>query len=337
MPPVRIELLVGIIIALAGIGFGIDLLLTRVSKRQQIAAFILPLVASSIIPATGYIVLRWDRVSLLNSLPYIGLTPIHQGERIVLETGAVAWLDRPSGKGPFPGVVFFHGANADGSKQSSAIVLRRALLDAGFVVLSVDHPAGYGESPAPEINDQIEAWDPLPTVLAELKALRAMSDVDKIFAFGHSMGVREVLRLLSVNVEPKLTGAVVFGGRMHEAPSELSEYWYERFHTDRRIPYRLPKEKIIEIHARFYDGKRIVQALEPDHPPILFVRFGYEWPDVAATRDELYASLPGRKTSWDLGNSTHYFSSWKKFGLVVGDTRVTRLLSRQFRLLASKK
>jgi hypothetical protein len=76
-------------------------------------------------------------------------------------------------------------------------------------------------------------------------------------------------------------------------------------------------------------------VLPLDHAPVLFVRFGIEHPNIVATRDVLYNLIPGRKDIWDLHHSTHYFNAYGAEGLVIGDTRVTRILASRFRALVS--
>jgi len=340
VPRVEATVLIEITVLATAVGFAVDSLLRQSPKRVRVGTLVMLFLACISIGMARFPSIVWG-ASLLQemsrnaNLLEIGIVPVCQGERIVLETGAVAWLERPPGEGPFPGALLFHGAHPDGSRQPSAIVLRRALLDAGFVVLSVDHP-GYGESHAPSVDADIVAWDPMPTVLAALKTLRATKGVDGIFAFGHSLGATDVLRLSSV--EPMLRGAAIFGAALGESieSGEIAEYWYKRFHTDRRMNNWLTRERFLEIGNRFYDEGRLVKALHPDHAPILFVQFGFEHSNIAATRDALYDAIPGRKMRWDLVNSTHYFSSHKVAGLVIGDTQVARSLASRLRLLPSE-
>jgi pimeloyl-ACP methyl ester carboxylesterase len=225
----------------------------------------------------------------------------------------------------------FHGANPEGSKQSSAIVLRRALLEAGFVVLAVDHP-GYGASPAPSVDADIVAWDPLPTVLASLNTLRGLPNIDWIIAVGHSLGVTDILRLL--HTKQDLRAVIVFGAALGDS-TDSGDYWYKRFHTDRKMDKWIPLDRVLKIQERFYEDGRLLQDIYPQHPPIIFARFGLEWSKIAATRDAWYESIPGRKSLWDLNNSTHYFNSKKFMDLVVCDTRVTHSLATGLRHLAS--
>jgi Alpha/beta hydrolase family len=165
-------------------------------------------------------------------------TSVIPGERrITLETGAVAWFDRPHGDQPWPGALFFHGAHPDGAHQPAALAARRALVHAGFAVLALDRP-GYGASPHPELDAEIAAWDPLPTDLAAYGALRAMPGVRTVTVVGHSMGNFDVLALLSVGVP--LESAVMMGAALNRsAPDEEAEqYWDWRFLATAASPRR---------------------------------------------------------------------------------------------------
>jgi pimeloyl-ACP methyl ester carboxylesterase len=207
--------------------------------------------------------------------------------------------------------------------------MRRALLDAGYVVLAVDYP-GYGASPLPAPITELAAWDPLPTARAALQVLRTMPEVNGIVTIGHSMGTTDAMRLLST--ESQLLGTMVFGAALPD-PSK-DEFWYGRFHTDRRMRTRLPRELVQEIRRQFQDKGRPVSTLSPDHAPIVFVRFGVESVDTAATRDTLYNAIPGHKMVWDLTNFTHYFNTEHVAGVIVGDTQTIHMLTSWFRLLA---
>ncbi len=341
IPPLAPGALMGTVVAVAGAGFVVDSLVGRFLTPVRITSVVLLLLVAG--GASGMVMIYRPPAHFRyfgKMLLYTGLTPaLHiglaaacTGDRVVLETGAVAWLEQPSGEGPFPGALLFHGAHPDGSRQASDCILRRALLDAGFVVLSVDHP-GYGESPTPKLDGDIDAWDPLPTMISALKTLRSIPDVDRIVAVGHSLGAQDVLRLLSV--ESKLANTVIFGAGLSD-PKEKDEYWYGRFHRDRHMPMRISRDKFLEIRERFYDNGHIVQNLPSNHPAIVFVRFGFEHSNIEATRDKLYEAISGAKTVWNLPDSTHYFSSFKVAGIVVANTQVTRLLASRFRLLADE-
>jgi pimeloyl-ACP methyl ester carboxylesterase len=249
-------------------------------------------------------------------------------ERLVLDAGAVDWLDRPSGPGPFPGALFFHGADHCGAHQPAAIVARRALVDAGFVVLAPDHP-GYGESPNPALDAGVDAWDPAPSARAAYRALDAQPDVAWILAVGHSMGTSDVLGLLATQAD--VAAAVLFGAAT-SAP--LTPYWYQRFHSDRHLEQgSIPVEKWRAI-TRFYDRDRLAAALPDTGVAILFAIHGIEAPHARHERDVLYQLLPEPKELWPLGRTTHYFSTAQRAGILVGDTAVSADLSLGLRRFA---
>jgi hypothetical protein len=145
------------------------------------------------------------------------------------------------------------------------------------------------------------------------------------------MGGREVLRLLGA-AEPRLAGAVLLG-TAPTRPSRFSAEAYERFRGVRRLKKPLPKERYMAIRARFYDTTRMIARLAPDHPPILVVRFGHEYGDVAAVRDALYEALPGPKAVWDFAEASHHLNAHTIGGVVVGDARVTSRLAARLRKL----
>jgi pimeloyl-ACP methyl ester carboxylesterase len=337
IPPLPFVRLVVAALTTAGVGLGLDTLLQQLPTWIGRATGVLILaVCMMLVVLRPVVVVRsmgsaWRYLQGYGITPllFFGLTPAHEGRRLVLATGAHAWLNQPAGAGPFPGALLFHGAHPDGAKQAAAVILRRALVDAGFVVLAVDHP-GYGESPAPDIEAPVQAWDPLPTALAAFKTLRALPTVDRVLAFGHSMGATDVFRLL--NAEPQVDYGVVFGASLGDS-SDHAAYWHERFHTDRRLRNRLSPERVLEIRRRFYEDGKFVQMLRANHAPIVVVRFGLEHASIRASRDVLYEAIPGSKSVWDL-KATHYFSSISVAGLVVGDTSVTRELAAWLRRLS---
>lgn len=266
-------------------------------------------------------------------LVYLGVTPapFAMGERIVLESGAVAWLDRPTGDGPFPGMVFFHGSGSDGSMSPASIAVRRAALDAGYVVLALDH-IGFGQSPLPDVNADILAWDPLLSAVEAVETLRAMPEVSTVIVAGYSMGAGDVLRVL-----PAVSGidAAILLGASAIPPVDHNQFWYESFHTDRRMTAHLSPERYDELIERFYDNLGMASVLPLTHPPVLFINFEYELDVVLARQDVLYEAVPGCKGVWKFTDTTHYFDLADVAGLALGDTRAVRELSGQFRLLAA--
>ena len=258
-------------------------------------------------------------------LPQLTVVPSCEGERVQLETGSVAWYDPPRKRGLHPGALLFHDANSRGAQQPAACSLRRALLDAGFAVLSVDHP-GYGASPVPPVNAEIEAWDPLNHQLAGLDWLEGRSEVNSVQVLaGHSMGAVDALRLLGAMPDPALT--FLFGLGLLDGP-ERDDYWLERFHTDRELSERLSEARWREIRDRYYNFRRVIEELPSDHPRIVFVEFGWEWENLRNSREAAFQAIPGAKERWTLPHSSHYFSAFNWYGLLAADAGVIRSVSR---------
>ncbi len=326
IPPLGFGVIVVAALVSAAAGALIDVPFQRARRPVRTGVVLLP-----ILIAAGLMLLRpglgRDLWSYRRSILHVGLMTSCDGERVRLKTGAVAWLDRPSGEGPFPGALCFHGAHRRGARQLAAQVLRRALVHAGFVTLTVDHP-GFGETPIPGLNEDLAAWDPLPSNQAALAALQSMPDIDGVLVIGHSMGSSSTLQLMRAG--PSFQGAVLFGAGLQET-SERDDYWYERFHEDRRMRQPLAREKVGDIRARFYDRRNLVAAMTPEHPPLLFVRFEEDHGTVLASRDSLYAMIPGQKETWDFRGATHYFSASRLLAVMIGDTRVARRLGSRMR------
>jgi pimeloyl-ACP methyl ester carboxylesterase len=319
-------------IVVAAVGFATDSFLAHLPKRARLPSLALLLVVGLL--GLFSVVAGFGKVAkeLAPVLPSVGITRAYPGERIELETGSVAWLNRPAGRSSALGALLFHGAHGAGSMQVAASVLRRALVEAGFVVLAVDHP-GYGQSPTPEVGAGIEVWDPLPSALEALERLGSTSGVEEIVLVGHSMGCTDVLRVLGTG--PKVRKAILFGANLPSNTERDVEYWYRRFHSDRWMSDRIPMSDYREIRRRYSDSRAAVQALPRDHGPILFVRFGREHADIMDTRDEYYALIPGSKALWVFEDSTHYFSVRSLVhGLMVGNTRISRRLADRLAAVA---
>ncbi len=261
-------------------------------------------------------------------LPQLTVIPSCEGQRIQLETGGVAWYDPPRGGDLRPGALLFHGADSRGSRQPAACSLRRALVDAGFAVLSVDHP-GYGASPAPPVDAGVEAWDPLDHQLAGLDWLEERSEVGSVeLLAGHSMGALDALRLLGAMPDPAAT--FLFGMGLGDG-EERDDYWMERFHTDRGLSDRLSEETWRAIQAQHYNFDRVIAELPTDHPRIVFVEFGWEWENLENSRAPAFEAIPGSKERWTLPHSSHYFSAFTWYGLLAADAGVIRSVSRGIR------
>ena len=164
--------------------------------------------------------------------------------RVTLKSEAIGWLYFPEDRHSQYGALLFHGTHRLGSQQASAKVLVRALQEAGYIVLAIDHPE-YGESPVP-----IE-WDPTPTRFAAFEYLKNFSSIKHILAVGHSMGAIDVLHLLQTKKE--LIAGILFGASLRDPPNH-DPYWHKRFLKDRGLPPKsLSLEEFLVIRDSFYD------------------------------------------------------------------------------------
>jgi pimeloyl-ACP methyl ester carboxylesterase len=333
IPMINIYVLfIGVIIWMSLIIF-LNIAMQKIPLKGQISCCLAPVIIVGVL-GIGWRHILKNQVKIFKEyFPNIGITFPHNGDRIVLDTGAVGWFDKSKEKGPYDAALFFHGANPEGARQPAAIILRRALSDAGIAVLSVDY-IGFGETPVPPKNVHISKWDPLPHALSGLKTLYSKKEVDKVFVMGHSMGSGSVVWLLGQN--QKIKGAVIFGGGIDSKKGEkiepISDYWYKRFHSDRKMKYMLSKKEIMAIDEK-YSTEIGLTTLTKDHASILFVYFENEWPDLIKARQNLYEAIPGKKKIWNLNGSTHYFSSIKYGNFIIGDTRVAKRVANRMKLL----
>ena len=252
---------------------------------------------------------------------HFAIAPIMPGGRVELPTGAVAWLHHPNGPGPHPVALLFHGADPAGARQKAAEVIRRVLLDVGFIVLILDHP-GFGASPATDLDAELKAWDPLPHARAALRHARSLPKAGPVIAIGHSMGCSQALRLLHHEGDD-LRLAVLFGASGPD-PAARDPYWYRRFHRDRGLKDKLPVPKWRRIREAYYNDLAAARALPSDHPPVCFVEFEFEHPNIIGSRDQLYRAIPGMKRRWQVPLANHYFCAQDltAFNLIVGNTDI---------------
>jgi pimeloyl-ACP methyl ester carboxylesterase len=191
--------------------------------------------------------------------------------------------------------------------------------------LSPDH-IGFGQSPTPGQDADIAEWDPLPTAAAAVDWLSAQSEVSSVVVVGYAMGAGDALRVLPV--VPDIDAVILLGASA--IPSiEYNRFWYESFHSDRGISWRLPEEDYGEILRRFYDMMGMASALPESHPPILFINFEHELDIVLSRRDVLIAATGGCKSVLEFPDTTHYMDMIDVVGLTLGDTRATQQLSEK--------
>ena len=303
--------------AFVGLGLMADFAAGRIRAHRWVAAGAVAACTALTIGATW--TGRGTARLLLTAVPAGMILPntVPDAERVALRTGGIAWYDRPRSSPPIAAALLLHGGNEMGSNQPTAIVLRRALVDAGVAVLALDHP-GHGETPVPAVDAPVEAWDPLPNALAALTWLRQTSGAVRVIAVGHSLGATDVLRLLASGA--KVNGAMLFGAGLR-GPSDHDDYWYGRFHTDRRMTKTISRETWREIRDRYYDPSVFQAHLPGDHPPIRFVKFDKEHDNVVATRDAYYDALSAPKSMWEF-ESDHYFNTNAHAGLIIADMTV---------------
>ena len=265
-------------------------------------------------------------------LLFLGLSPAQQGRPVTLDNGSRAWVSWPDVDGPVPAALILHGNDNDASQQASALVLHRALLKAGYLVMALDH-LGYGETPLPSLAAPLEDWDPQGGRLAAYDWLAARENVREIVLVGHSMGADGVWRLAAERDE--VSRIYLFGASLAaeqplrtSAKVEWDEFAgeYERFHQKRGLTGRIDPDQYLAIIATYY-GTPL--AMIEGGPSITFVAFATEWPDIVASRDQLYATLPEPKGQYPFPTN-HYFSATDWRGLMAGDTRAVSELVTLF-------
>ena len=310
-----------------------DLVLARVPRALATAALVAPLLVRLANPLLGdnrpVIVNFFGDLFLEKPALDLGLAVRRRGQMIKLESGVVGWMERPAQAGPAPAALFFHGADRDGAMQPAAAIIRRGLVEAGFVVLSLDHP-GFGRSPRVAYDAPMSAWDDLTSAVEAYGRLRAIRRTREIVVVGHSMGTTEALRLVAQAPELglDLAGAVLFGAGPFP-PSRQDEFYYVRFNADRSMPNWVDREGTLAIRRRYYNNSRAARDLPRDHLPVIFTMFHEDFVDQLGSRLRLYRSIPGRKTVWEIPSS-HYFDAFVYDNFIFGGTAPTRIVARLF-------
>ncbi len=208
-------------------------------------------------------------------------------------------------------VVSFHGASAQGSLQSTARTLGRAAQRAGLRMFAIDHP-GFGASPAPAVSAAVDAWDPAHLTTAVLAEM-AVAGCEDTMVLGHSQGVTEALRVLTSNT-PGVSSVLVLGAGLYEEGPEQENYWYERFHIDRKLADRMDRERWKLIRDLYYlnqefCGDTVAGQSYRDVKPFHFVLFDREHANLVATREKLWNCLGYLQSDRHLLHTDHYLDS----------------------------
>jgi alpha-beta hydrolase superfamily lysophospholipase len=276
------------------------------------------LLVSSLLPRSENPIVPLSRIFTLHVMVMPAAVPAE--ERLVLENGAVAWFNPATRSGPVGAAAFFHGADAQGSAQPTAVVARRALLNAGYAVIAVDHP-GYGESPVPDLVD-VTSWDPLPTNEAALDRLAGRSGGQPVLLIGHSMGAADVMRLLGNGVRPQ-AAVIMGGGAIDPLPSpDDPDSRAPRMLSDRGLPEgALDTATIAAIQSAYYDNAALARAVPDDAAPLHLVHFGVEWADVTQARELLRSLLPPQSAVHVFAGVGHYLDSRRRAPVVLTNAR----------------
>jgi acetyl esterase/lipase len=141
------------------------------------------------------------RVSNEAPLAWVGVAPSPNWRTFTVKTAdgvetPAIWA-APDGAGPFPAVVWFHGAPPAQGERGERNEAERARFDlflkAGFVVCLGDY---RGRSPE---GSELSAADDAAAVIGQVKSLPAV-DPQRVAAMGHSLGAATML--LAVGREP---------------------------------------------------------------------------------------------------------------------------------------
>lgn len=267
-----------------------------------------------------------------SSALYMSAAPACKGDRVQLNgKKGIAWYDKPSAHEAAAAALVLHGADARGSQQPSACVLRRVLVASGYPVLALDH-IGYGASAVPDSTEPITAWDPLRPAQNGLRWLRSETTADSVVVVGHSMGTVTAMRLSN---EDSVSHILLFGAALTDFDSSELKYWYRRFHQDRDLAFTLPFTRYDSIRKAYYSSEAAVATIDSGHPPVIVARVGHEWPNLLEGQRALYRQLPPEKSEVFLPHATHYFSSLSVTeSMLFYDWRSIRDLEKLFERLS---
>ncbi|MEW5980756.1 MAG: alpha/beta hydrolase [Acidobacteriota bacterium] len=171
-----------------------------------------PLPAAGGVPRSAPLVL----VDLWRGLDLPDVTPTTFAYREV--DGAELAMDvlRPSGSGPWPGIVVVHGGSWSGGARTEFSGLSRYLVDRGFIVASMDYRL------APRWSYPAAAEDVMTAIEALKENARDIGlDATRLVLLGRSAGGQLALLAAYTANDPAIRGVVSF-----YAPSDLV-YGYE--------------------------------------------------------------------------------------------------------------
>lgn len=243
---------------------------------------------------------KHDTRQLLNLVPE-GAAPLWFHKRVLTrqnagdaQPGSVYWQAR------YPDtaercVISFHGASSLGSLQTTARTISRATQELGWRMFAVDHP-GFGASPTPPMAASIDAWDPAHLTTAVLEQTRVAGCKDLV-VLGHSQGVTEALRLLTSNL-PNVSNVLVLGAGLYTISEQEDEYWYSRFHIDRKLSdsSRVDRNSWKLIRDLYYLNQEYCRTSAAgsnyrDIKPFKFIQFEREHANLVETRETLWQCL----------------------------------------------
>jgi pimeloyl-ACP methyl ester carboxylesterase len=320
--PVGIPSVIGAAVAFAAAGFALDRWARRMPAKIQWKLLALPAVLLLLLGVSAKQVGDFDSRLLAQDPLFVlrlALVVPDPGASLSLQHGIGAWILRTPADRPQGTAILLHGNDPRASWQPAALALQGSLLRAGYDVLSVDH-AGYGATPAPDVNADWSAWDPTIGPKQAFRYLRsAHARAPTTIVVGHSMGVDVALQWLSDGAD--VQAEYLFGGSI-DRPTGSENDWIGVFHQQRHMRCCIPLQTMRTVRDRFYSGAdHFARVLPGGHAMVHFVRFGIEYADVTQDREPLYADIPAPKMVHDFAGVTHYFNTLSlRGGFVLLDT-----------------
>jgi dienelactone hydrolase len=178
-------------------------------------------------------------------------------------------LSRPTGPGPFPGVVLVHGSgpnDRDGSVGPNKIFrdLAEGLASRGIAVLRYDKRTRVHASRISGLLDFTVKEEAVDDAVAAAKQLRATPGIraDRVFVIGHSLGGMVAPRIAAA--DPAIAGLIVLAGAVKSLDQAIVE--------QTRYLVMLDGKVSTEEEAALANVNKLstaVRALKPGDPPIV--------------------------------------------------------------------